>query len=168
MTPLRKLYTKLCRELAQSEHSAIVHSRREAKRLGEVPPAKALSALGAHAVSLRPRLATLMATRQPLGALLGRTVGQMFSTLRQVLFDRLIDVERSYRGTLLGFHHGIATARLLREVCERLGDVHMAGFCDDLLAGRVPLVEAAELEVTWFAHTPARAIRSGLRVALEP
>jgi len=109
-----------------------------------------------------------MSTRQPVGALLGRTVGQMFSTLRHWVFDRLIDVERSYRGTLLGFHHGIATARLLREVSDRLGDRHMAGFCDDLLAERTRLLDAAEHEVTWFAHTPGRAIRSGLRVALEP
>lgn len=165
---MHKLYNKLCRELAQSENSATVHTQREAKRLGNVPPAAALLALRAHATSLRPRLATLMSTRQPFGAFVGRQVGQLFSSLRHYLFDRLIDVERSYRGTLLGFHHGIATARLLREVSERLGDVHMAGFCEDLLAERVPLVEAAELEVTWFARTPARAIRSGLRVALEP
>ena len=168
MTPLHKLYSKLCRELAQSEHSAIVHTRREARRLGDVPPAVALRALGAHAASLRPRLNALMATRQPLGAMVARSLGQAFSTLRHFLFDRLIDVERSYRGTLLGFHHGISTARLLREVSQRLGDTHMAGYCDDMLFDRVPLVDEAEREVTWFARIPTKAIRTGLRAALEP
>ena len=168
MTPLHKLYAKLCRELAQSEHSAIVHTRREVRRLGDVPPAQALRALGAHAASLRPRMAMLMATRQPVGAVVARAVGQLFSNLRHFVFDRMIDVERSYRGTLLGFHHGIATARLLRDVSNRLGDRFMSRFCDDLLAERIPLLDAAEQEVSWFARTPRKAIKSGLRVAFEP
>lgn len=113
-------------------------------------------------------MSALMTTRQPIGVVAARTVGQIFSTLRHLVFDRMIDVERSYRGTLLGFHHGIATARLLREVSQRIGDRHMAGFCDDLLAQRVPLLNAAEQEVTWFAGTPKKAIKSGLRLAFEP
>jgi hypothetical protein len=168
VTPLHKLHAKLCRELAQSEHSAIVHTRREVRRLGDVPPANALRALGAHAASLRPRMAMLMATRQPFGALVARAVGQTFSNLRHLVFDRLIDVERSYRGTLLGFHHGIATARLLRDVSLRLNDRYMHRFCDDLLAERLPLLDVAEQEVSWFARTPRNAIKSGLRVAFEP
>jgi hypothetical protein len=168
VTSLHKLHKKLSRELAQSEYSAVVHTRREARRMGDCPPASALRALGAHAASLRPRFDRLMSARQPLGVLAARSVGQAFSTLRHFLFDRMIDVERSYRGTLLGFHHGIATARLLREVSQRLGDMHMARFCDDLLAERIPLVEAAEQQVIWFARTPTKAIKSGLRLAFEP
>lgn len=168
MTPLHKLYTKLCRELAQSEQSAVVHTRRESRRLGDVPPAAALLALGQHAQQLRPRFTALLSKRQPVGMAAGRTVGRMFSTLRHYLFDRMIDVERSYRGTLLGFHHGIACARLLREVAERLDDQHMARFCDDLLVDRVPLLEAAEQQVGWFARRPQKAIKSGLAVAFEP
>jgi hypothetical protein len=168
VTSLHKLHKKLSRELAQSEHSAIVHTRREARRLGDCPPALALRALGAHAASMRPRFDRLISTRQPLGVLAARSVGQAFSTLRHFLFDRLIDLERSYRGTLLGFHHGIATARLLREVSQRVGDMHLAGFCDDLLAQRVPLLEAAEQQVIWFARTPTKAIKSGVRLAFEP
>jgi hypothetical protein len=167
MKDLHKLYAKLCRELAQSENSAIVHTRREARRLGDVPPAAALRTLGAHAAALRPRFTALMASRQPVGLFLGRSVGQLFSSLRHLVFDRMIDTERSYRGTLLGFHHGIGVARLLREVAERLGDEHMVGFCDEMLAERLPLVEAAEQQVTWFAKRPTKALRSGLRVALE-
>lgn len=168
MTPLHKLYAKLCRELAQSEHWAIVHSRREVRRLGDVAPAKALLDLGAHAASMRPRLSALMSTRQPLGVLIARTLGELFSAVRDLVFDRLIDLERSYRATLLGFHHGIAVARLLREVAARLGDQHMVGYCEDMLTERVPLLEAAERELTWFVQRPTKAIRSGLAAALEP
>jgi hypothetical protein len=168
VTSLHKLYAKLCRELAQSEHSAVVHTRREARRLGDVAPAKALLSLGQHAEMLRPRFTALLSKRQPAGMFAGRTVGHVFSTLRHFLFDRLIDTERSYRGTLLGFHHGIACARLLREVADRVGDDHMVSFCDDMLADRVPLLEAAEQQVAYFARRPQKAIKSGLSVAFEP
>ena len=166
VSPLHKLYSKLLRELAQSEHSAIVHTRRESRRLGDTPPAHALRALGAHAASMKPRYMALLAKRQPIGRVAGRTVGEMFSTLRHLIFDRQIDAERSYRGTLLGFHHGIGVARLLRDVAARFEDEHMVNFCDDLLADRVPLVDAAERQLRWFADAPAKAIASGLRLAV--
>ena len=165
MTPLHKLYAKLCRELAQSEHSAVVHTRREARRLGDVPPAHALLTLGAHARAVRARYESLMATRAPIGSAFARTIGGVFSTLRHYIFDRVVDVERSYRGTLLGFHHGIAVARLLRDVAIRQGDTHLVMFCDDWLADRIPLLEAAERELSWFADRPACATASGRRIA---
>jgi hypothetical protein len=168
VNPLRKLYCKLCRELAQSERSAVVHTRREAQRLGDSPPARALRALGAHAAALRPRFDSVVASDQPAGAMAGRTVGHLFSMLRHYLFDRLIDVERSYRGTLLGFHHGLAVGRLLRDVAERLDERDAVAFLDDWLAERKPMVEAAERELHWFAEQPRKAIRSGLRIAFEP
>src|SRR5689334_1449860 len=107
MQDLQKLYDKLCRELAQSEQSASTHPRREAKRLGDTAPAHALLAIATHADELRPRFAALMAKRQPKGMRVGRAFGRAFSAIRQAFADRLIDAERSYRGTLLGLHHGI-------------------------------------------------------------
>jgi hypothetical protein len=98
----------------------------------------------------------------------GRAFGEAFSVLRHYLFDRLIDVERSYRGTLLGFHHGIAVAMLLRDVAERLDEQEMVAFCDEWLSERKPLLEAAERELHWFAERPRKAIRSGMRIAFEP
>lgn len=168
MNPLRKLYNKLCRELAQSERSAIVHTRREARRLGDTPPARALRALGAHAVATQPRFHELVELRQRTGTMLGRRFGELFSTLRHYLFDRLIDVERSYRGTLLGFHHGLAVARLLREVAERLDEQAVVAFFNQWIPERAALLEAAERELSWFADAPRKAIRSGMRVAFEP
>jgi hypothetical protein len=169
VNPLRKLYCKLCRELAQSERSAVVHTRREARRLGgDTPPARALRTLGGHAIAMRPRFHELVERRQPVGTMVGRRFGDVFSTLRHYLFDRLIDVERSYRGTLLGFHHGLSCARLLRDVADRLDEQEMVGFLDDWLRERIPLVESAERQLRYFAEAPRKAIRSGLRIAFEP
>jgi len=166
MSDLQKLRTKLCRELAQSEQSARVHPRREARRLGKVPPAAALRAVADHADELRPRFEALLRDDQPVGLRLGRWAGQLFSALRHGLFDRIIDTERSFRGTLLGLRHGVDTARLLREVAQRLGDIYLVAFCDELLARRLPLIARAEGTLSWFADQPAHALRSGLRQAL--
>lgn len=166
MSDLQKLRTKLCRELAQSEQSARLHPRREARRLGKVPPAAALRSIADHAEELRPRFDALMREDQPVGLRVGRWVGQLFSALRHGLFDRMIDTERSFRGTLLGLRHGIDTTRLLREVATRLGDVYLVAFCDELLARRLPLIARAEATLSWFAEQPARALQSGLRQAL--
>lgn len=165
MSDLHKLRTKLCRELAQSEQSARVHPIREARRLGKVPPAAALRTIAEHAAVMRPRLEALMRD-QPAGLRLGRWVGKLFSVLRHGLFDRIIDTERSFRGTLLGLRHGVDTARLLREVAWRLGDSYLVAFCDELLARRLPLIARAEATLSWFADQPARALQSGLRAAL--
>ncbi len=167
VNPLRTLYGKLARELAQSERSAFVHTQREARRLGDSPPARALRAVGAHAAAMRPRFDALVED-QPIGAMLARRFGELFSLLRHVVFDRIVDVERSYRGTVLGFYHGLGVARLLREVAERLDERDMAAFCDAWISERVVLVQAAERELHWFADLPRKAIRSGLHAAFEP
>jgi len=165
MSDLHKLRTKLCRELAQSEQSARTHCLREARRLGKAPPASALRTIADHAALMRPRFEALMRD-QPAGLRLGRWVGKLFSALRHGLFDRVIDTERSFRGTLLGLHHGIDTARLLREVARRLDDAYLVAFCDELLARRLPLMARAEASMVWFADQPRRALQSGLRAAL--
>jgi hypothetical protein len=167
MDELVKLRAKLCRELAQSEHSADVHTRREARRLGDVPPARALLALGQHAREQRPRFESIVEKRQPRrGVHIARAIGEIFSVLRHALFDRVLDLERSYRGTLLGFHHGVDVTRLLREVAIRLGDERLRGFCDEWLEQRVLLLQAAERHLGWFADVPHRALKSGLVASL--
>lgn len=167
MDELQKLRAKLCRELAQSEQSADVHTRREARRLGDVPPARALLALGEHARAMRPRFDSLVGRRQPESGLqIARAVGEVFSALRNVLFDRLIDTERSYRGTLLGFRHGLDAAHLLRECTARLGEERLRQFCDEWIEQRLALVHDAERALAWFADVPHRALKSGLANAL--
>jgi hypothetical protein len=168
MTGLHKLRTKLCRELAQSEHDARIHPVREARRLGDTPPARALLAIADHAEELQPRFASLMLRDQALGLGLGRAVGAAFSALRHAIFDRIIDTERSYRATLLGLRHGIDVARLLREVAARERDTPLVRFLDELLADRLFLMEDADGALDWFADEPNVAIASGLRLALSP
>lgn len=146
----------------------MVHPRREARRLGDISPAHALLAISAHAEALRPQFEALMHKRQPAGLEIGRMVGQLFSTLRHLIADRVIDVERSYRGTLLGLRHGIDIVRLLREVALREHDTHLVRFCDEFLLDRLALIEGAEQALAWFAEQPTKAIRSGMRLALEP
>lgn len=163
---LRRLRTKLCRELAQSEHSAEVHCAREANRLGQIPPAVALRVISEHAAELKPSLQALLDDQQ-IGRSLGQVVGATFSVLRHFLFDRLIDAERSYRGTLLGLHHGIDIVRLLREVAYCSAERDLMRWCDGFLIERTALVEQAEHAMVWFAERPARALRSGVRMALQ-
>lgn len=163
---LRVLCEKLCRELAQCEQSAVVHPAREARRLGNSPPARALVAISEHARSVRPEL-ELMCKRQAFGVRFGQLVGKAFSAVRTVLFDQLIDAERSYRGTLLGVRHGIDLARLLREVAMRREQVGLVQLCDRLLVERVGLVEDAEDALGWFAEEPSTALRSGPRSVLQ-
>ena len=167
MTDLHKLRSKLCRELAQSEQSARVHPVREARRLGNSPPAVALRAIADHAEEMRPRLEALLRRDQSIGLAIGESFGRLLSAMRHLLLDRIVDTERSFRGTLLGLHHGVDVAILLRDVARRAGDAHLVTFCDELLATRRRLVEQAEASLVWFAEQPARALKSGLRAALS-
>jgi hypothetical protein len=166
MKDLDKLHAKLCRELAQSEHSARMHCLREARRLGDTPPARALRTIAAHAEAMQPRLEVVMRRGGP-GLRLGRAVGALFSALRHAVFDRMVDTERSYRGTLLGLHHGVDVMRLLRAVAAREGDLYLEAYCEEALAERIRLVERAERMLSWFAERPALALRSGLGNALH-
>jgi hypothetical protein len=162
---LARLRRKLCRELAQSELDAAVHTRREAERLGEGPHAVALLEISAHATSLRPRLDALLIPRQPFGVRAGRAVGHTFSTLRHLIFDRMISAERSYRGTLLGLWHGVDTARLLRAVAWHAHEIRLHRFCDDLIAQREPLIRQAEDALRWFASHPDLALAKRVRTS---
>jgi hypothetical protein len=169
MNDLQKLREKLCRELSQSEHSAIVQPRREARRLGSIPPAMALLAIADHAEDMQPRFDALIKARRATrhGVEIGRAVGELFSTLRHVLFDRLIDTERSYRGTLLGVDHGIDLVGMLLAVATREADDAMVDFCEDWLTTRIALVEQAQGQLAWFAAQPTLAITSGFRRVLS-
>jgi hypothetical protein len=161
---LRKLEQKLCRELSQSEHSAIVQPRREARRLGDVPPAHALLAISEHAKAVRPRLDALIERRTSArGIEIGRALGELFSVVRTFVVDQMIDTERSYRGTLLGLDHGIDIVRMLAVISARDGDEHLAMFCDEWLTQRLALVDRARGELAWFADQPTLALQSGLR-----
>ena len=170
MNDLRRLKEKLCRELSQSEQSAIVQCRREARRLGDIPPARALLAISEHAARNRPRLDSLIEGRRATvrGVELGKLVGTLFSTLRHYLFDRLIDTERSYRGTLLGLDHGVDIVHMLAAITLRDGDEHLGMYCAEWLMERTALVQRARAELAWFAEQPKLALQSGMRRSIAP
>src|SRR3954468_9905561 len=161
--PRTRLRDKLCRELAQSERDARLHPRREARRLGDGEAAQALAAIADHADGIEPVLLKILGQRQSIGVKVAHAVASVFSGVRHLVVDRLIDRERSYRGTLLGLKHGVDVARLLREVATLGHDVALIKFCDLFLVERLCLLEDAEQAMVWFAEHPELALGHGAR-----
>src|SRR3569623_1329347 len=83
--PRTRLRDKLCRELAQSERDARLHTRREAKRLGECPPAQALLAIAAHADDVEVALEKLTKQRVGVGLRVARAVAKVISGDRNIV-----------------------------------------------------------------------------------
>ena len=153
----RELLISLFRELRQAERSAELHARREGERLTGAPLA-ALTAVSAHATGVNRALPELLrAEKLPLGRV-GSAVGALFSTIREAVADRLVEHERSYRGTLLGLRHGLDTVRMIRHVADACGRVEIGGFCTRWIAEREPLIAQVEHAMSWFAHHPKRAV----------
>jgi hypothetical protein len=168
MEPIQKLREKLSRELAQSEHDAMTHCSREARRYGAQPPGQALRAVSEHARKLQPRLGVIWKQQKAIGARAGRAVGEAFSLIRHLAVDWVLDAERSYRATLLGLRHGLDTARLLREVLAEQRDLPALAVCDTLIDGRARLLARLEERLRWFAAHPEIALRSSRPRAARP
>ena len=146
-------------ELFQTERSAYRHPIREATRLGDVPPAIALRAVAAHANEVLDELPELARARGVAASGVGAIIGETFSNVRHFFADRLIDRERSYRGTLLGMRHGIDLVRLLRAAAEDEADAELVSWCERWLGVRERLVAGVEGELDWFGHHQAFAAR---------
>jgi hypothetical protein len=153
-----KLRASLMQELMQSERSAQLHCVREASRLGDSAPARALRACAQHADVIHVDLRAIARKLHLPDGLVGRTVGRILSAARNMVIDRMIDEERSYRGTLAGLRHGIDVCRMLQHVADASGEVELAGLCTRWLAEREPLVEAVSHAMTWFALHPQVAV----------
>ena len=156
----QKLLRTLVRELFQTEKSAEAHCAREAYRLGDSQPATALRAVALHAIRVNRELPGVMRAAQLPVSSGGSLIGRVFSAVREVFADKLLDEERSYRGTLLGLRHGIDVVRMVRHVADACGQVELAGWCTRWLDDREPLVAEVEHALTWFALHPAVAIES--------
>jgi len=145
-------------ELWQTETSAAQHCRREAARLGDTAPARALSAAAQHADDT---LATLPRLLQDVGSThktVGTAVGKFFSELRDTLADNLVTSERSYRGTLLGLRHGVDLVRLmLASASHDSSDVRQ--FLEAWLARREPLITEVAQQLSWFAEHQGQALK---------
>ena len=108
----------LARELFQTETSAARHCRREAERLGDTGPARALLAVADHADAVLKELPAIAERNDMPVSKGGRMTGALFSQLRDKMFDMLIDSDRSYRGTLLGCRHGLDVVRTLQQLAR--------------------------------------------------
>jgi len=157
----RELLVSLFGELRQTERSAEVHCAREARRL-DGAPREALLAVSSHAAEINRQLPDLLRTESLPEGGLGRRIGSLLSTIREVVADRLIDRERSYRATLLGLRHGADVIRMIRHVADASGRVEIGGFCARWLHEREPLVGRVEHAMSWFSHHPEDAIEAAL------
>lgn len=154
----RKLLDTLVRELYQAERAAQRHGALEADRLGGVPPASAMRAVARDADAV---LRELPALSRKLGLPVsppGVSMGTLFSILRTTVADRLIDKERSYRGTLLGLRHGVDLVRLLRSAARTDKHKDLATWCGAWLERREPLVDEVAHHLTWFGRHPSQAL----------
>jgi hypothetical protein len=143
------LLGRLLAEMAQSEKSASEHARKEAARLGEAEaPAKAMLAIAEHAERSLPVLEAFCenGTRQ-----VSEAIGSAFSVIRDALTDRVVSAEKSYRGSVLGVHHGIGCAVLARAVAGTRRRMEVVDFCDRWLDERRALADACEHQIPWFA-----------------
>jgi hypothetical protein len=153
----QQLLRKLFAELFQAERSASRHGRREAKRYESAPPARSLRTVAEHAERELRELTALARLKGMQERRVGALVGESFSLLREFVGDRLVDAERSYRGTLLGMRHGIDLVDLIRRVADACGQVEVGGFCTRWLDERQPLVNELAQGLSWFAANPERA-----------
>ncbi len=154
----QRLLKSLMRELFQTEHSAQRHPRVEARRLGTSPPARALDAVARHADAVLEELPIRARHHNLPVSIAGLWVGDMFSKLRQGAIDLLVDVETSYRGTLLGMRHGLDVMRMLRETAAAADDPELAEWCERILKAREPLIEECAQELAWFAQHSQQAM----------
>jgi hypothetical protein len=161
--PRDRLLTSLIVEVFQAERSGTEHAPREAQRLGDTPPGRVMRDIGddcrraleeLRAIASRPDI--------PQGSF-GEKLGSMFSTVRERMGDVFVSRQMSYRGTLLGVHHGVDAILLLRGAAENAGDVEVVEWCMRTLDTRHPLLERAQHELSWFAREPARAMEPAKR-----
>ncbi len=164
--PAQALLRTLVLELFQTERSASLHCAREARRFPGAPPARALQDIANHArvalgeLDLMTRDGNLPASRPR--ELLGRSIGAFLSKLRQTVLDRLVDAERSYRGTILGVRHGVDLVRLVQSTALGSGDYDLARWCSRWLDRREAMLQRAVDELVWFAENPELAVRTPL------
>lgn len=163
MTKDTNLVAMLLPEVFQAETSAMRHPAREAERLGGAPPAEVMRAVAKHARASRTQLEDLARTRGGTATRLGGVVGRLFSIVRDRAVDAMITSEKSYRGTILGIHHGIGTMLLLEDAAVANNDQKLADFCAAWLAERTRLVAEAEAELAWFAMNPNFAMGRATR-----
>ena len=151
-TPVtQRWFERLTPELFQTERSAIEHPKKEAERLGDVPPSAAMLAVSAHA----ERALTHLKKAMPETSSAGEQAGRLFSMLRDTFADRTLTHERSYRGTMLGMQHGIDLMRTMAPLAAQLGHEELSEFMEAWIAERTTLLERCQrVGAAWFNDHP--------------
>jgi hypothetical protein len=130
------------------------------KRLGDVPPALSLDAVGNHATMALAELVPLIKRYERWvdddgGAALAPV--SMFATIHDYFVaEAPTTSERAYRSLLVRLRQGLD----LVEVTAAVADPHdpeLARWCEQWLAGRRPLVMAVADELGWFVSHPEQA-----------
>jgi len=152
------LLSRLFIELFQTEESALEHPRIEAERLGDVEPGRAMAAVYEHAARALEGLRELSRSEGLESTSMGIRIGDFFSAVRDAVADRALDREKSYRGTLLGMHHGADLVCLVESFARTHNRAALASWCRAWLDERLPLIERATAALSWFAENPARAL----------
>jgi hypothetical protein len=153
----RRLLEKLIREVTRTEMQALEHPVREAKRIGDALPVQALRDVARHAAHMRPRFEDRLTAH---GISLHRPgLDATLATLRQLVVDRVVDAERSFRTSLLDLRHGIDVVSLLRELVRQEELFGVIRWCDDWLGARRTLVARAEAQLAWYAAQSTTTIR---------
>lgn len=154
---LERLLHNVVHEVFQTETSAVRHCRREAERLGATGPGRAMNAISEHAARVLEQLGPVCEREDLPVSVGGRALGAFFSEMRDKVVDRLMQSERSYRGTLIGLHHGIDLMKLVTLAAEAAGKPSLLDLCTDWIPARTALVERAVAELAWFVSHPERA-----------
>jgi hypothetical protein len=152
-----RLLERLMREYFQTETSASRHCRREAERFTDAAYAGPFRLIAAHADQVLETLPAIARQENLPVSPGGSAVGALFSQARDKMADKLIDAERSYRGTMLGLRHGVDLVKLIEAVAKRHNRPALTTFCQGWLQQRQPLVDQSELGFGWFAEHPDRA-----------
>lgn len=153
-----KLLRSLAPELFQTETSAARHSRREARRVPDTPPAAALLDVARHADVALLELDQIARTHSLPRSSLGVLLGNLFSETRERVADRLMEGERSYRATLLGMRHGVDVVHMVELTAREAGNGLLASWAETWLRRREPLVQEVERQLAWYATHTDRAL----------
>lgn len=155
----RSFLRELFRELSAAERSARRDALREAARLGSAPAGEALRSIAAHAEQALREIGELARRGRLRSRRVRAVLGESMAVARELVSNRLVDAEHSYRATLLGLRQGMDLVDLTRRVADASSELEIGGFCTRWLEQRGPLVEQVAHGLAWFAHHPQRAVQ---------
>jgi hypothetical protein len=146
MDAARSPYDHLVRALVRAEADTVELAARTTQRIGDVPPARALRAVAAHALATRDRLAHVLAGH----GIAATPSRRRMSELCRWLIARLVDPERVYGDALDELRREVAIVHELRSAARVDGLFGLIRWCDDWLPARRLRIAHVEAQQAWF------------------